>query len=142
MISEYLANKLLDHALGETEYTFPAAPFLALSKGCPVFQTATVATEVATGSGYARVQVAMEAADDGITYIDDRVAFPDASGGDWADEDDPITHWFLVDSTSEGGGNWLFAGRLECPITVVDGDAGPVVKDRAIMISLRGQLDS
>ncbi len=144
MISEYLANKLLDHGLGKTAYTFPAAPYLGLSKGPPVFQTATVATEVSTtGTGYERVQVEWEAADDGITFNDNEETFPTPTGGTaWSTEADPITHWFLVDSTLEGSGNWLYAGKLECPLVIGATDPGPVVKPRALMISLRGQLDS
>ena len=141
MISEYLANALLNAVLDGSAYSSPTNVHLGLSKGPPVFQTATVATEV-SGGAYARQQMSFATADDGIDLNDTKLTFPNASGADWSTEADPITHWFIADGTTEGADNWLFAGKLECPLVVSDGDAGPVVYQKAIMVSLRGQLDS
>lgn len=140
MISEYLANELLDAVLNGSAYSTPANVYLCLSKGPPVFQTADVATEV-TGAGYARKEITFPAAADGIDMNDNKITFDNATA-DWSTEADPITHWFIADSDTEGSASWLFAGKLECPLVVSNGDPGPIVYQKAIMVSLRGQLDS
>src|SRR5579859_4367141 len=59
MISQYLAQKLLDHLLGKTTYTAPATLYFALMLTSPD-GSAGSGTEVSGGS-YARVGVTNDA---------------------------------------------------------------------------------
>lgn len=65
--SDYLENKLLDHVLGATAYSAPAAIYFGLFTAAP--SDAGGGTEV-TGGSYARVSL-----------LNNTTNFPNASGG-------------------------------------------------------------
>lgn len=58
--SDYTENKLVDHVLGTSAFTMPAAVSLALFTTNPNFETGVGGTE-ATGGSYARKAVAFDA---------------------------------------------------------------------------------
>lgn len=110
-ITDYLANKLLDHFMGEADYTAPADVWLAL------FTTATNnsggGTEV-TGGSYARVQITAAmlaaAASRAITNTS-AITFPQATAA-WGD----ITHLAIMDAATSG--NMLAQGSATTTQTI------------------------
>lgn len=74
-LSDYLENKLLDHFLGTTSYTMPAAVYVALYTAAP--SDAGGGTEVANagGSTYARQVATFTAAADGATSNTSNIDF-------------------------------------------------------------------
>lgn len=110
--SDYLENKLLDHALGTAAYTKPTAVYLALFTADP--GEAGGGTEV-SGNGYARQACAFDAAATGATANTAAKTFT-AAGGAWG----TITHWALFDALTAG--NMLWHGDLTTARTIGDGD--------------------
>ena len=120
--SDHLENELLDHILKGLTYAAPATVALAL------FTTATNdaggGTEVANSNGYARLEVegatgrTFSAAAAGTTDNDQDWDFAAASGGNWG----TVSHMAIVDSTTHGGGNFLFHGALTASKAINDGD--------------------
>jgi hypothetical protein len=96
-LTDYLENKLLDHATGRAAYTKPPATYLALFTGNPSEAGGGVE---ATGSGYARKPVTWSVASGGVTSNTSIVSFTPA-GGNYG----TISAIGLFDA--EAGGNLL-----------------------------------
>lgn len=111
--SNYLENKLLDHALGTATFAKPAAVYLGLFTADP--GEAGPGTEVA-GLGYARQQVQFSAASAGATENTTLITFPQAAGGAWG----TITHWALFDASTAG--NMLISGAFAASRVIADTD--------------------
>jgi hypothetical protein len=114
-LSTYLANKLLDHAIGKTAFAMPTA-HLALFTAAP--NAGGGGTETSYTS-YARKQIAgadMAAASAGASTNANELAFPAKSGG----ADATVTHWATFDASS--GGNMLEFGALTASKTITNGD--------------------
>lgn len=77
--SNYLENKLLDHVLNNTSYTSPTTTYVGLYTSAP--NDAGGGTEVSGGS-YARQELSVGAASDGVSTSDADITFPQATG-DW-----------------------------------------------------------
>lgn len=99
-ISTYLANKLLEHALGKTEYTMPTVIYCAAFVGDP----GGAGSEV-SGGGYARQQVTIDAATAAAASNSQDILFPEATA-DWG----TIDYLCLFDAASSG--NTMFYGAL------------------------------
>ena len=110
-LSNYLENKLLDHALGTASYTMPTV-YLALYTSDPT--DADTGTEV-SGGGYARQAVSFNAASGGSASNSSDITFPQATA-DWG----TITHIGLRDAST--GGNRLWYGALDVAKTINNGD--------------------
>ena len=129
MISDYLANKLLDHVLKNgSSYTAPAPVYVALLKAIPIRQTPSPASEV-TGGSYARQSLTVGAAADAKSFNSAAVTFPSPTA-DWAPASAPIVAVALMDDSSSG--NWLFAAPV-CPFVVLNGDPAPTFKIGGIL---------
>ncbi|MFH1557658.1 MAG: hypothetical protein ABII76_22855 [Pseudomonadota bacterium] len=111
--SNYLENKLLDHALGTTTYSKPSAVYLGLFTADP--GEAGSGTEVA-GLGYARQYVQFTAASSGASENTSLITFPQATGGAWG----TITHWALFDASTSG--NMLISGAFTASRVIADTD--------------------
>lgn len=100
--SDYLENKLLDHALGTTTFTKPSAVYVALYTAAPT--DAGGGTEV-SGNNYSRVAATFSAASGGATANATDVIFPTPSGS-WG----TIVAFGLFDQSTTG--NLLYWGDL------------------------------
>jgi hypothetical protein len=98
-MSDYLENKLLDHALGKTTYTMPTN-HLALFTAAPT--DAGGGTEV-TGGSYARqnATTALGAASSGSSTTTSQITFPDATAN-WGE----ILAWATFDASTAGNMLW------------------------------------
>lgn len=114
-MTDYLANKQLDHVLGTAAFTMPSGSYLGL------FTSATSdaggGTEV-SGNGYARQDATWAAASGGAAANTSTHTYT-AAGGDWG----LLTHFAVFDALT--GGNMLFHGPLTEERTVLD--AGNIV---------------
>jgi hypothetical protein len=106
--SDYLENKLLDHAFRNVAYTPPAAVYVALYTAAP--SDSGGGTEV-SGNGYARVEATFGAASGGEISNSSAVTFDPATGS-WGE----ITHFGIFDAASSG--NLLDHGALTTPKTI------------------------
>ncbi|MCM8738282.1 hypothetical protein M5E06_29580 [Azospirillum sp. A1-3] len=115
-MSNYLRNKLLDHANGKTAYTMPATVYVAaLTTASTV---TTPGTEVSTAStGYARqaITAAMSAASNGASANAAAIVFGPASAS-WGN----ITDYAIFDAAT--GGNMLWYGTLPAAKTIAAAD--------------------
>ena len=114
-LSPYLANKLLDHALGTASYTAPATVYLGLLLGDPE----QGGTEVTEGTGYVRQATTFISSVNGGSSNAAEKTFT-ASGGSWGQ----ISFIGLYDALS--GGNTLFSGAVDVPKLVSDGESATV----------------
>lgn len=112
VMTNYLANKVLDHTLGTTAYTQPT-PYVALYTVAPT--VAGGGTE-ATGAAYARVAASFGAAANEDASNDVAITFPTPSGGDWG----TVVAWAVLDAAS--GGNMLYTKTLTTSKVTADGD--------------------
>lgn len=103
-MSDYLENKLLDHALGVSAFTMPVTVYVALHTIDNGLEAGTITGEV-SGSAYARQAVAFDIAAAGATANTAGVSFPQATGT-WG----TITHLSIMDASTAG--NVLFHGAL------------------------------
>lgn len=103
--STYLANKLLDHALGVNEFTMPSSVYVALNTSDP---TAAGDDTEYSGGGYERYEASFDSAADAATSNSGTVTFS-ALGVT------TITHVSIWDNDN----NMLFFGELNDPITTV-----------------------
>lgn len=123
-VSEYLANKLLDHVFKNTAYTAPATVYVGLYKALPLFNTATPGSEVSGGS-YARKAITFgTGADDGMILSTAKVTFPTPTA-DWATAAAPCVCAIVLDALTDG--NWLIASDL-CPLIVLNGASAPEIE--------------
>lgn len=114
--SNYLGNKILDHALGGPDYARPATVYVALMTAAP--NVAGGGTEVAGGS-YARQAVTNDAANWPAAVTRSKsnaniINFPQATAA-WG----TVTHVAIYDALS--GGNLLRFVALDAPITIQNG---------------------
>lgn len=110
--SDYLENKVLDHALGTASFSSPSDVYIGLYTVAPT--DAGGGTEV-SGNNYAREVCTFSAASGGATANDIEVTFgtPSANWG-------VIVAFGVFDSLS--GGNLLYWGDLGSNKTVESGD--------------------
>ncbi len=101
-LTDYSENKILDHSLGSTAWTFPSTVYVSLHTSATT--DAGGGTEVA-GNNYARQAADFDAAASGATQNAAEIAFPVASGS-WG----TITHVAIWDALTTG--NMLWHGPL------------------------------
>lgn len=111
--SDYLENKLLDHALATTAYTAPAAVYVGLHTGSPLDDNSG-ANEVSGGS-YARQSASFAAASAGSAATNATITFP-AATANWG----TISHISIYDASTAG--NLLFHGAVTTSKTIESGD--------------------
>lgn len=119
-VTTYLANRLLDHAIGKTAFTMPTV-FTGLMKANPT--DAGTQTNECTYPGYARVAVPgaiwnaaaarAQTNSAGITF-----------GTKTAGADETATHWATFDALT--GGNMLEYGPLS-PTQLISNGTAPAV---------------
>lgn len=114
--SDYLENKMLDHALGTTAFTQPTNQYLALHTANPT--DAGSGAELSTsGTGYGRIAVDFNAASSGTaTGPDAAIEFTNSSGSSWTQ----VTHFGVWDASTSG--NLLYYGALTTAKTIAAGD--------------------
>jgi len=112
--TDYLENKLLDHALGTTAYTAPTV-YVALYTVAPTDGTA--GTEVTNANGYTRKAVSFSAASGGATSNSGTVTF-DTATGSWG----TVVAMALVDSSTHGAGNQLMWAALDTSKAITTND--------------------
>lgn len=108
--SNYLENKVLDHALGTTTFTKPTTVYLALYTSSPT--DADSGTEV-TGGSYARQTIAFNAASGGTTSNSATVTFTSMPAC-------TVTHFGLRDAST--GGNLLYWAAFDASKSPESGD--------------------
>ena len=114
--SDYLENKLLDHALATSAYTSPGTVYVGLHTGSPLDDNSG-ANEVSTsGTAYVRKAAAFAAAAAGSASTNVTITF-DAATSNWG----TITHISLYDASSAG--NLLFHGAVTTSKTIETGDS-------------------
>jgi hypothetical protein len=101
-LSNYLENKLLDHALATTAYTKPTTVYVALFTTDPT--DAGTGTEV-SGGAYVRKAVTFGAATGGSASNSADVTF-DVATASWG----TVTHLAIFDAATAG--NMLFHGAF------------------------------
>lgn len=110
-LSTYLANKLLDHAIGKTAFTLPATVFMGLFTSNPT--AANTGTEAAF-TGYARASIpaaTFAAATAGGSSNANAIPFPSMTAG----TSQVIGWWATFDASSVG--NMLEFGALGSTVT-------------------------
>jgi hypothetical protein len=117
-ISQYLANKLIDHQLGKTAYTMPTV-YVGVSSTTPT----TLGTNVTEPSGgsYARIATSgasWNAAASGATTNATALQFAQATA-DWVSGAN-LTHVVLYDALTTG--NFLGFGAVAVPKNALTGD--------------------
>lgn len=110
--SNYLEDKLIDHALATTAFTAPSAVYVALFTSDPT--DAGTGTEV-SGGGYVRQSASFAAASGGSASTSATVTFPTATGNYGT-----VTHVGVFDAVSTG--NLLFHGAVTTSKTIETGD--------------------
>ena len=108
--STYLANKLLDHALGVGAFTMPSPIYVALNTSDP---TAAGTDTEYTGGSYARYEATFDAAIAAATQNSAIITFNALTVT-------TITHVSIWDADTAG--NMLFFGELNDAITTASGD--------------------
>jgi len=131
--SDYLENKLLDHAFRNTAYTPATTLYLALFTAAPT-DAGPGSGEVSTsGTGYARAQVTpstgFSAASGGLIANTGTVSFTAATTA-WG----TITHFAIFDAAT-GSTNMLAWGALTASKTIGAGDTASFAAG-ALTISL------
>lgn len=111
-MSDYLENKVLDHVLGTSAYTFPSQAYLGLSTGS--LGDDASGTEL-SGNNYSRVAINFDAASGGTTDNSAAVEFAAATGS-WG----TISHFGIYDASSSG--NLLIHGAFSASKTIATGD--------------------
>lgn len=123
--SNFLENKLLDHALryGTAPYTGASTLYLALfintsGNAATNLEAGTLTDEVSTsGTAYARQAVTFAAASSGSSATNATVTFPTATA-----DFGTITHVAVMDGDTEGAGNVLFWGAVTTAKSISTGD--------------------
>jgi hypothetical protein len=112
--SDYLENKLLDHALATASFTIPTDVYVGLHTGSPLDDNSG-ANEI-SGNGYTRKVAAFAAAASGSSSTNATITF-DAATGNWG----TITHISVYDAATNG--NLLFHGAVTTSKTIETGDS-------------------
>lgn len=115
-MSNYLRNKLLDHANGKTAFTMPTTVYLAALTSAS--SVSGPGTEVSTAStGYARqaITATLSAASSGSSSNSGTVTFGPASSA-WG----TITDFAVFDAATAG--NMLWFGTLGASKTIASAD--------------------
>jgi len=113
--TNYLELKLLDHSLGTTTYTKPAAVYLSLHTSDPG-ETGSTSAEISTSStAYARQSITFAAAASGSAASNATVTFSAATAS-WG----TITHIGINDAST--GGNMLYYGAVTTSKAIDTGD--------------------
>lgn len=123
--SNYLENKLLDHALGEgnRNFTSPSTLYVALFTGTAAatksnLEAGTLSDEVSnSGTAYTRQTVDFDAAASGTTQNTGTMTWTTATSN-WG----TVTCVAIMDSGTYGAGNVLFYGELTTSKTVNTSD--------------------
>jgi len=115
--SNYLENKILDHALGTSAFTQPTNQYLALhtvSAG-----EAGTGTEL-SGTGYSRASVTFSAANSGTAKAPSSgtIEFTNSGGTSWPQ----VCYFGVWDCGTAGAGNLLYYGTLTTGKTIEAGD--------------------
>lgn len=116
-ISDYLENKLLEHALGKTIFASPTTTWLGLYTVAPTDSTS--GTEV-TGGSYARQQITWNAASAGSITNNGNLVFPTATAL-WG----TVLAVAILDASTVG--NILFYGPLADTKTIANTDTFTIV---------------
>ena len=106
--SDYLENKVLDHALGKTAFTMPTTVAMALCTSIPTDASTGTTIVEATYTGYARKAIAasdLNAAASGTTTNANAITFAACSGGT-----STIIGFAICDATTVG--NVLYWGTV------------------------------
>jgi len=110
--TNYLENKLADHALGTTSYTHPSQLYVSLhTSAC---SDSAAGTEVTLG-GYTRQSVNFGASSGGVATNSGLVTWT-ASGGNYG----TVTHISLYDASTSG--NYMWWADLNSSRVINDGD--------------------
>lgn len=125
VISDYLANKLLDHFFGGSTFSQPGAYYLAFSTADMLADNSGLAEP--SGNGYARTQItAWAAASGGQKTNSADVQFPQATGA-WGS----LTHGGVYDASS--GGNLLWGHSISNPQSPVSPNAPKVASGQIVI---------
>ena len=112
--SNYLEDKVLDHALGTTAFAQPTNQYLALHTADPGEDASGAEL---SGTGYTRAAIDFNAASGGTaTGPTSVIEFTNSGGTSWTE----VTHFGIWDASS--GGNLLYYGSLTTSKTVAAGD--------------------
>lgn len=106
--SDYLENKILDHALGKTAFTMPTTVAMALTTVTPTDAMTGATITEATYTGYARKVIAasdLNAAASGTTTNANAITFAACTAGS-----STIIGFAICDSSTTGAGNVLYWG--------------------------------
>jgi hypothetical protein len=101
-LTDYLENKLLDHAFGKAAYTMPTTVYVGLFTAAP--GEAAGGTEV-TGGAYVRKAIAVNVAAAGATTNSAEMLW-DVATANWG----TLTHLAIFDAATAG--NMLWYGPL------------------------------
>ena len=112
--SNYLEDAVLDHVLGNTQYSPAANLYLGLWTADDGLEAGTLTSEVSGGS-YAREIITFDASSGGTADSASTVTFTTATAN-WG----TITHVAIMDAAS--GGNVLFHGAVTTSKTIETGD--------------------
>lgn len=113
--SDYLENKVLDHALGKASFTMPTTVALALCTVVPTDASTGATITEATYTGYARKVIAaadLNSAASGQTTNANAITFNACTAGS-----STIIGWAILDNSTTGAGNVLCWGT--CTSTVI-----------------------
>lgn len=111
--SDYLENKILDHALRNVAYTPPATVYVGLYTAAPT--DAGGGTEV-SGNAYARKAAAFGAASGGVSSNTGVITFDTPTPSGWG----TVSHIGIFDAVSAG--NMLYWAPLAVARTVLAGE--------------------
>ena len=142
MISNYAANKVLDHllrtpgtALASIGWSAASGVWLALfTTAIDRQQDIGGPTEVSGGS-YTRAPLTFSAAAKGLEVISAAVTFP-APTGNWG----TIIAVAVVDTSASSGGGHILWFENVCPFVINNGDPAFSLPAGSIKISLGGEL--
>jgi hypothetical protein len=141
--SDYLEKAVLEYLFnvgGSAALPRPPGIWVSLHTSAPAAETAAAwqATEVPTGTGYARAVTGAWAGSQvtgGVAWQvtnSAQIEFPQPAG-DWAARA-TLTHFALWDAAT--GGNLLFTGALASPRPVVSGDGKPTFQAASLTVQL------
>lgn len=119
-MSQYLANKLLDHTVGNVAYTAPATVYMALSTAAI---TSTGSPTEPVGNGYSRSSVAFATAAANAVIENSAAVTFTATGSNWT----PVVSAAIMDAST--GGNVLYYNAIP-PRTVLAGTSLEFAIDR------------